>query len=97
MLNDTLAAPDVKEVVQSGHWLGQFVQALLTEYQTAEGLTFEKAESLLAAHQQQFEKDIAFARRMYQLYPDLITSQVSQDQPETPVAAAATAGFQEAG
>ena len=60
-----------EEVLQSGHWLGNYINSLLEDHDTSE-ISFEKAEQFLSTERREFDKDLAIARRMYRVYPQLV-------------------------
>jgi len=68
------------EVIESGHWLGNYVNSLLEEHET-NGISFEKAGQLLATEKREFEKDLAIARRMLRVYGKLVTAEARAEPP----------------
>ena len=63
----------LEETLGSQHWLGCYINDLLSAYAVSRDVTFSQAENLLAQARQAFEMDLATARRMYELYPQLVT------------------------
>jgi hypothetical protein len=53
------------------HWLSAFVDELLAQTRTSNGVTFESAERLLQQRKDEFLRDFLTARRMYRAYPRL--------------------------
>ena len=54
--------------MRSEHWLATYVSDLLSAHDLSAGIDFRTAEQLLAAEKEQFEKDLAIARRMLRVY-----------------------------
>ena len=57
---------------KSQHWLAAYIEDLLSEYHLSGGIDFGAAEQLLSAEKDQFERDLAIARRMLRLYGEQI-------------------------
>jgi hypothetical protein len=53
---------------KSQHWLAGYIEDLLSAHHLSGSIDFSAAEQLLAAEKDQFEKDLAIARRMLRLY-----------------------------
>ena len=58
----------LQTLVRSEHWLATYVSDLLSAHDLSAGIDFRTAEQLLAAEKEQFEKDLAIARRMLRVY-----------------------------
>jgi len=69
---------------KSQHWLAGFIEDLLSAHHLSGGIDFSAAEQLLSAEKDQFEKDLAIARRMLRLY--------GKQMPGENIARGATAG-----
>jgi len=55
-------------LISSDHWLAMYVSDLLSAHDLSGGIDFKAAEQLLAAEKEEFEKDLATARRMLRIY-----------------------------
>lgn len=55
-------------LMKSQHWLGAYIANLVSAYDRSGDVDFSAAEQLLSAEKQQFETDLAVARRMLRLY-----------------------------
>lgn len=55
-------------LMRSEHWLATYVSDLLSAHDLSAGIDFRTAEQLLSAEKEQFEKDLAIARRMLRVY-----------------------------
>lgn len=55
-------------LVKSQHWLGNYIANLVSAYERSGDVDFGMAERLLLAEKDQFERDLAVARRMLRLY-----------------------------
>jgi hypothetical protein len=53
---------------KSQHWLAAYIEDLLSAHHLSGGIDFSAAEQLLSAEKDQFEKDLAIARRILRLY-----------------------------
>jgi hypothetical protein len=58
----------LQALVRSEHWLATYVSDLLSAHDLSAGIDFRTAEQLLSAEKEQFEKDLAIARRMLRVY-----------------------------
>jgi hypothetical protein len=77
------AAARLTEILESGHWLGDYAGALIESYEASGGMSFEQAEKLLNAAKEQYDRDLEVARRMYRLYRE----QVIADEESAPAGA----------
>jgi hypothetical protein len=58
----------LQTLIKSEHWLASYVSDLLSAHDLSAGIDFRTAEQLLAAEKEQFERDLAIARRMLRIY-----------------------------
>jgi hypothetical protein len=58
----------LQTLLRSEHWLATYVSDLLSAHDLSAGIDFRTAEQLLSAEKEQFEKDLAIARRMLRVY-----------------------------
>jgi len=63
------------KISQSGHWLGNLITDLINAHKLSGGIDFRTAEMLLQQEKEALEKDLAIARRLYRLYPNLVTAE----------------------
>ena len=63
----------LETIVAEGHWLGDYIKDLVNACDSLDGISFEHAHALLTQTRQLLEEDLAVARRMYRLYPQLVT------------------------
>jgi len=64
---------EFEKVLTSGHWLGNLMIDLINAHRLSGGLDFRTAEMLIGQEKEAFEKDLAIARKLYRLYPNLVT------------------------
>lgn len=55
-------------LMKSEHWLATYITDLLSAHDLSGSVDFSAAEQLLSAEREQFEKDLAVARRMVRIY-----------------------------
>ncbi len=79
-----VAVVRLQEVLDSEHWLGNYVSVLLSCWELTGSVDFSTARELLDTEEKEFQRDLEVARRMYNLYPDLVANQ----RCEAPTAAA---------
>jgi hypothetical protein len=65
-------------LINSEHWLAMYVSDLLSAHELSDGIDFHTAEQLLSAEKQEFEKDLALARRMLRIYGRQVLEQTQQ-------------------
>ena len=68
ILDEEKTLARLQALVRSEHWLATYVSDLLSAHDLSAGIDFRTAEQLLAAEKEQFEKDLAIARRMLRVY-----------------------------
>ncbi len=68
------AAARLTEILEGGHWVGDYAAALIEAYDASGGMSFEQAEQLLRAAREQFDEDLEVARRMYRLYREEVVA-----------------------
>ena len=68
ILDEEKTLSRLQALVRSEHWLATYVSDLLSAHDLSAGIDFRTAEQLLAAEKEQFEKDLAIARRMLRVY-----------------------------
>jgi hypothetical protein len=62
-------------LMKSDHWLATYIRDLLSAHDLSGSVDFSAAEQLLSAEREQFEKDLAVARRMLRVYGKQIMSE----------------------
>lgn len=55
-------------LMKTEHWLATYIRDLLSAHDLSGSVDFSAAEQLLSAEREQFEKDMAVARRMLRIY-----------------------------
>jgi len=68
ILDEEKTLSRLQSLMRSEHWLATYVSDLLSAHDLSAGIDFRTAEQLLAAEKEQFEKDLAIARRMLRVY-----------------------------
>jgi hypothetical protein len=68
VLDEEKTLARLQTLMRSEHWLATYVSDLLSAHDLSAGIDFRTAEQLLAAEKEQFEKDLAIARRMLRVY-----------------------------
>jgi len=66
--DDEKALSRFQGLMKSEHWLATYIKDLLSAHDLSAGVDFGTAEQLLTAEKDQFEKDLAVARRMLRVY-----------------------------
>ena len=66
--DDEKALSRFQGLMKSEHWLATYIKDLLSAHDLSAGVDFGTAEQLLTAERDQFEKDLAVARRMLRVY-----------------------------
>lgn len=72
VLDEEKTLARMQSLMRSEHWLATYVSDLLSAHDLSAGIDFRTAEQLLAAEKEQFEKDLAIARRMLRVYGKLV-------------------------
>jgi hypothetical protein len=72
VLDEEKTLARMQNLMRSEHWLATYVSDLLSAHDLSAGIDFRTAEQLLAAEKEQFEKDLAIARRMLRVYGKLV-------------------------
>jgi len=67
-------------LLSTEHWLGDHISALLSSYERHGDIDFASAERMLATEKAEFEKDLAIAKRMFRLYPKLVTPDAGENR-----------------
>jgi hypothetical protein len=67
-LDDEKALSRFQGLIKSEHWLATYIKDLLSAHDLSAGIDFGTAEQLLSAEREQFDKDLAVARRMLRVY-----------------------------
>ena len=75
MLDEEKTLTRMQALMRSEHWLATYVSDLLSAHDLSAGIDFRTAEQLLAAEKEQFEKDLAIARRMLRVYGKLVMAE----------------------
>jgi hypothetical protein len=68
ILDEEKTLARLQSLMRSEHWLATYVGDLLSAHDLSAGIDFRTAEQLLAVEREQFEKDLAIARRMLRVY-----------------------------
>ncbi|HUA18095.1 MAG TPA: hypothetical protein VMB25_05075 [Bryobacteraceae bacterium] len=68
VLDEEKTMARLQTLIKSEHWLASYVSDLLSAHDLSAGIDFRTAEQLLAAEKEQFERDLAVARRMLRIY-----------------------------
>jgi hypothetical protein len=68
ILDEEKTLARLQALMRSEHWLATYVSDLLSAHDLSAGIDFRTAEQLLSAEKEQFEKDLAIARRMLRVY-----------------------------
>lgn len=68
VLDEEKTIARLQTLIKSEHWLASYVSDLLSAHDLSAGIDFRTAEQLLAAEKEQFERDLAIARRMLRIY-----------------------------
>ncbi len=74
-LDEEKALSRFNGLIKSEHWLASYVKDLLSAHDLSAGIDFVTAEQLLAAEKEQFERDLAVARRMLRVYGKQVASE----------------------
>lgn len=74
-LDEEKASSRFNSLIKSDHWLATYVKDLLSAHDLSAGIDFATAEQLLSAEKEQFEKDLATARRMLRVYGKQVTTE----------------------
>jgi hypothetical protein len=72
-LDEEKALSRFQGLMKSEHWLGTYIKDLLSAHDLSAGIDFGTAEQLLSAEKEQFDKDLAVARRMLRVYGRQVT------------------------
>jgi hypothetical protein len=67
-LDEEKALSRFQGLMKSEHWLATYIKDLLSAHDLSAGIDFGTAEQLLFAEKEQFDKDLAVARRMLRVY-----------------------------
>ena len=70
-VSETQASEQFARLLNTEHWLRGYITDLLAAHAIGSGLDFHTAELLLKQEKESFENDLALARRMYRMYPQL--------------------------
>ncbi|HTR36253.1 MAG TPA: hypothetical protein VMH80_10140 [Bryobacteraceae bacterium] len=68
VLDEEKTIARLQTLIKSEHWLASYVSDLLSAHDLSAGIDFRTAEQLLGAEKEQFERDLAIARRMLRIY-----------------------------
>ena len=74
-LDEEKASSRFNSLIKSDHWLATYIKDLLSAHDLSAGIDFATAEQLLSAEKEQFEKDLATARRMLRVYGKQVTGE----------------------
>jgi hypothetical protein len=74
-LDEEKALSRFNSLMKSEHWLASYVKDLLSAHDLSAGIDFGTAEQLLSAEREQFESDLAIARRMLRVYGKQVTGE----------------------
>lgn len=79
-----MAARRLENLLGTEHWLGSFIGVLLSSYEQDRAMEFTTAEKLLATEKEEFERDLAIARKMLRLYPNLLEAKpAAESKPDS--------------
>jgi hypothetical protein len=73
-LDEEKALSRFQGLMKSEHWLATYIKDLLSAHDLSAGIDFGTAEQLLSAEKDQFDKDLAVARRMLRVYGRQVSS-----------------------
>ena len=73
----------LEQIVSKEHWLGDLIKDLAGAYALSNDISFDQAESMFDQTKLAFEMDLKTARRMYRLYPKLVSEIQQPNQPTT--------------
>jgi hypothetical protein len=73
-LDEEKALSRFQGLIKSEHWLATYIKDLLSAHDLSAGIDFGTAEQLLSAEKEQFDKDLAVARRMLRVYGRQVSS-----------------------
>jgi hypothetical protein len=73
-LDEEKALSRFQGLMKSEHWLATYIKDLLSAHDLSAGIDFGTAEQLLSAEKEQFDKDLAVARRMLRVYGRQVSS-----------------------
>ena len=65
-------------LVKSEHWLASYVSDLLSAHELSDGIDFATAQQLLTAEKEEYDRDMAIARRMLRLYGRQVMEEIPQ-------------------
>jgi hypothetical protein len=65
-------------LINSEHWLAMYVSDLLSAHDLSGGIDFKTAEQILSAEKEEFEKDVAAARRILRIYGRQVLEETPQ-------------------
>jgi hypothetical protein len=68
VLDEEKTITRLQSLIKSEHWLATYVSDLLSAHDLSAGIDFRTAEQLLGAEKEQFDRDLAVARRMLRVY-----------------------------
>ena len=68
VLDEEKTIARLQSLIKSEHWLATYVSDLLSAHDLSAGIDFRTAEQLLGAEREQFDRDLAVARRMLRVY-----------------------------
>ena len=68
VLDEEKSVARLHTLIKSEHWLAPYISDLLSAHDLSTGIDFRSAEQLLAAEKEQFDRDLAVARRMLRIY-----------------------------
>jgi len=79
-LDEEKALSRFQGLMKSEHWLATYIKDLLSAHDLSAGIDFGTAEQLLSAEKEQFDKDLAVARRMLRVYGRQVTGDAQAAQ-----------------
>jgi len=79
-LDEEKALSRFQGLIKSEHWLATYIKDLLSAHDLSAGIDFGTAEQLLSAEKDQFDKDLAVARRMLRVYGKQVTGEAQAAQ-----------------
>lgn len=67
-MDEEKALSQFQNLMRSEHWLASYMRDLLSAHELSAGIDFNAATQLLSAEREQFERDLAVAKRMLRIY-----------------------------
>lgn len=75
---------EAARLIDKDHWLTSYIHDLVQAFKLGSRIDFTTAEMLLAQEKQNFERELATARKIYRLYPQLVDEHSRSSHVDTP-------------